>query len=411
MRPIPILTAILVTLFLYYIVVERDTLLAFAAATPDAPEESAAPSGAEDQDKPDLLRVVALKSEATAIASAVVLRGQTEADRQVDVRAETSAQVISEPLSRGSTVEAGDVLCRLDPGTREAALAEAKARLLEARARRPESEARLDEAQSRLDEAMINFNAATKLAEGGFASETRVASAQAAVRSAQAGVAAAQSGLQSTQAGIESAEAAVASASREIERLTITAPFGGLLETDSAERGSLLQPGSLCATVIRLDPIRVVGFVPETEVGRITLGAVAGARLTTGQEITGTVGFLSRSADPQTRTFRVELHVPNPNLEIRDGQTAEIVISAEGTKAHLVPQSALTLNDDGVLGVRTVDEDGLVDFVAVDIIRDTKDGIWLSGLPETANIIIVGQEFVVRGVTVEPVFDQEEPTR
>ncbi len=411
MRPIPILTAILVTLFLYYVVVERDTLLAFAAATPDEKSESTAPSGSDDQDTPDLLRVVALKSEATTIASAVVLRGQTEADRQVDVRAETSAQVMSEPLSRGSTVEAGDVLCRLDPGTREAALAEARARLLEARARKPETEARLDEAKSKLDEAMINFNAATKLAEGGFASETRVASAQAAVRSAQAGVAAAQSGLQSTQAGIESAEAAVASASREIERLTITAPFGGLLETDSAERGSLLQPGSLCATVIRLDPIRVVGFVPETEVGRVKLGAAAGARLTTGQEITGTVGFLSRSADPQTRTFRVELHVPNPDLEIRDGQTAELVIAAEGTKAHLVPQSALTLNDDGTLGVRTVGDDGLVDFVAVDIIRDTKDGIWLSGLPDTANIITVGQEFVVRGVRVEPVFGQGEPTQ
>ncbi|MCW9041947.1 MAG: efflux RND transporter periplasmic adaptor subunit [Pseudopelagicola sp.] len=408
MRPIPILTAILVTLFLYYVVVERETLLAFAAATPD--EQSATPD-IDQETAASLLRVVALKSEATSIASAVVLRGQTEADRQVDVRAQTSAQVISDPLSRGSVVDAGDVLCRLDPGTREAVLAEAKARLLEARAKKPETEARLEEALARLDEAMINFNAATKLAEGGFASETRVASAQAAVRSAQAGVAAAQSGLQSTQAGIESAEASVAAASREIENLTITAPFGGLLESDTAELGSLLQPGSLCATVIRLDPIRVVGFVPETEVGRIELGAPGGARLTTGQEVSGTVSFLSRSADPETRTFRVEIHVPNPDLTIRDGQTAEIVIGAAGTKAHLVPQSALTLNDDGRLGVRTVDENGIVDFFAVELVRDTKEGVWLAGLPETVNVITIGQEFVVRGVKVEPVFDQEEPAQ
>ncbi|WP_243611993.1 efflux RND transporter periplasmic adaptor subunit [Shimia aestuarii] len=411
MRPIPILTAILVTLFLFYVVVERDTLLALAAASPDEQSDNSAPTPAKDAEKPARLRVVALASEAKTISSAVILRGQTEADRQVDVRAETSAQVISEPLARGSTVAAGDVLCRLDPGTREATLAEAKARLLEARARKPETEARLDEAKSKLDEAMINFNAASKLAEDGFASEARVASTQAAVRSAQAGVAAAQSGLQSTQAGVESAEAAVASASREIKRLTITAPFDGLLESDTAELGSLLQPGSLCATVIRLDPIRVVGFVPETEVGRVMLGAPAGARLTTGQEITGTVSFLSRSADPATRTFRVEINVPNPDLEIRDGQTAEIVIGAEGTKAHLVPQSALTLNDDGTLGVRTVDADGIVGFSEVDILRDTTEGLWLSGLPETANIITIGQEFVVRGVKVEPVFDQEEPAQ
>ncbi len=411
MRPIPILTAILVTLFLYYVVVERDTLLALAAANPDAQSESSESPLAEDEDDSTLLRVVALKSEAKTISSAVVLRGQTEAARQVDVRAETSAQVISEPLARGSAVEAGDVLCRLDPGTREASLAEAKARLLEARARKPEAEARLDEAESWLDEAMINFNAATKLAEDGFASETRVASTQAAVRSAEAAVAAAQSGLQSTEAGVESAEAAVASASREIERLTITAPFGGLLESDTAELGSLLQPGSLCATVIQLDPIRVVGFVPETEVGRVELGAPAAARLTTGQEVTGTVAFLSRSADPQTRTFRVEINVPNPDLEIRDGQTAEIVIGAEGAKAHLVPQSALTLNDDGTLGVRTVDEDGIVGFSEIEILRDTTEGVWLSGLPEKANIITIGQEYVVQGVKVAPVFDQEEPAQ
>ena len=374
MRPISVLTAILVTLFLYYIVVERDTLLALAAATPSEHSDVSAPQGAaqatdSEDDTANLLRVVALHSKARTIASAVILRGQTEADRQVDVRAETSARVISEPLSRGSTVKAGDVLCRLDPGTRQATL---------------------DEAKARLNEASININAATKLAKGGFASEARVASAQA---------------------GIQSAEAAVALASREIERLTITAPFDGLLESDTAELGSLMQPGALCATVIRLDPIRVVGFVPETEIGRIDLGAPAGARLTTGQEVSGTVSFLSRSADPETRTFRVEIHVPNPDLNIRDGQTAEIVIGAEGTKAHLVPQSALTLNDDGTLGVRTVDNAGIVDFAAVEIMRDTKDGVWLSGLPEAADIITVGQDFVVRGVRVAPVFDQEEPAQ
>ena len=374
MRPISVLTAILVTLFLYYIVVERDTLLALAAATPSEQSDTAEAQGAaqatdSEDDTANLLRVVALHSKARTIASAVILRGQTEADRQVDVRAETSARVISEPLSRGSTVKAGDVLCRLDPGTRQATL---------------------DEAKARLNEASININAATKLAKGGFASEARVASAQA---------------------GIQSAEAAVALATREIERLTITAPFDGLLESDTAELGSLMQPGALCATVIRLDPIRVVGFVPETEIGRIDLGAPAGARLTTGQEVSGTVSFLSRSADPETRTFRVEIHVPNPDLNIRDGQTAEIVIGAEGTKAHLVPQSALTLNDDGTLGVRTVDNAGIVDFAAVEIMRDTKDGVWLSGLPEAADIITVGQDFVVRGVRVAPVFDQEEPAQ
>lgn len=413
MRIVPMLTAVAVVAFLFFIVVERDALLAFAGAGPkdEATETTGSESVEEvsaDADEAPLVRVVAIRSKAAVVDSAVVLRGQTEADRQVEVRAETSAQVISQPLRRGTHVEEGDVLCQLDPGTREATLAEALARLSEAKARVPESQARLNEAEARLIEAKINFNAATKLIEGGFASETRVASSEASVRAAEAGVQSAKSGLESTQAGIQSAEAAVAAAEREIERLTIEAPFAGLLESDTAELGSLMQPGALCGTVIRLNPIKLVGFVPETAVARIKPGALAGARLTTGQEVTGLVTFLSRSADETTRTFRVEIDVPNDDLAIRDGQTAEILIASDGADAHLIPQSALTLNDDGTLGVRLADENNTVRFSAVTILRDTIKGIWVTGLPQEANVIIVGQEFVVDGVQVDPVFQEPE---
>lgn len=413
MRIVPMLTAVAVVAFLFFIVVERDALLAFAGAGPkdEATETTGSESVEEvsaDADEVPLVRVVAIRSKAAVVDSAVVLRGQTEADRQVEVRAETSAQVISQPLRRGTHVEEGDVLCQLDPGTREATLAEALARLSEAKARVPESQARLNEAEARLIEAKINFNAATKLIEGGFASETRVASSEASVRAAEAGVQSAKSGLESTQAGIQSAEAAVAAAEREIERLTIEAPFAGLLESDTAELGSLMQPGALCGTVIRLNPIKLVGFVPETAVARIKPGALAGARLTTGQEVTGLVTFLSRSADETTRTFRVEIDVPNDDLAIRDGQTAEILIASDGADAHLIPQSALTLNDDGTLGVRLADENNTVRFSAVTILRDTIKGIWVTGLPQEANVIIVGQEFVVDGVQVDPVFQEPE---
>ena len=231
---------------------------------------------------------------------------------------DTSATVISEPLRKGAFVEKGDLLCKLDPGTREAALAEARARLSEAKTRVPEAEARLIEAEARLDEAEINNNAATKLQKGGYASETRLVATEAQVRAAEAGVASAKSGLESTNAGIESAAAAVAAAKREIDRLTIFAPFRGLLESDAAEIGSLMQPGSLCATIIQLDPIKLVGYVPETQVSRVSVGAMAGAELSNGDRVQGQVIFLSRSADPTTRTFEVEIEVPNPDLTKED---------------------------------------------------------------------------------------------
>lgn len=411
MKLIPVLTAIVVTAFLYFFVFERDTLLSLAQSSDSETQSDTAedtPANEDDaaQDTDSGIRVIAMRSSASKIDSAVILRGQTEAARQVEVRAQTSGQVISEPLRKGAYVTAGQLLCQLDPGTRAASLAEANARLSEAKARVPEAQARLDEATARLDEAKINDNAADKLSQGGFASETRVASAQAGVRAAEASVQSAKSGLQSTQAGIESAAAAVASVEKDIERLTITAPFEGLLETDTAELGSLLQPGTTCATVIQLDPIKIVGFVPETEVDRVEIGALSGARLSGGREVQGRVSFLSRSADVTTRTFRVELQVPNADLSIRDGQTAEILIAAEGAQAHLLPQSALTLNDDGDLGVRLVSDDSTAQFAQLKVLRDTADGIWVSGLPETANVITLGQEYVTDGVPVLPEYTE-----
>ncbi|MEX0368074.1 MAG: efflux RND transporter periplasmic adaptor subunit, partial [Ruegeria sp.] len=343
---------------------------------------------------------------AREIDSAVVLRGQTKAVRQVEVRAETTSTVISEPKRKGVFVEAGDLLCELDAGTRHAALAEARARKIEAESRIPEAEARLDEARARLAEAEINNTAARKLSETGYASETRRISTEAAMRAAEAGIKSAEAGLETTRAGIEAATAAVAAAEREIDRLTIEAPFQGLLESDTAELGSLMQPGGLCATVIQLDPIKLVGFVPETEVNRITVGAMAGAELVTGLQVQGRVTFLSRSADETTRTFEVEITVPNPELLIRDGQTATIQISAEGAKAHLLPQSALTLNNEGQLGVRIVGANNVVDFLPVQLLRDSADGVWIGGLPETADVIVVGQEFVTEGVAVAPTYQE-----
>ncbi len=415
MRIIPPLTALVVTASLYALVMERDSLLAFARGEDSTEVDStdtATPEGqtqvADAGDGAVHVAVVALHSTARAIDNAVVLRGQTRALREVDVRAETTSTVISDPLRKGASVKAGDILCELDAGTRPASLHEAQARLIEARAKVPEAEARLEEAHAVLDEAQINLTAAQKLSEGGYASETRLASAKAAERTAQAAIASAKGGLESTRAGIESAVAAVAAAEKEIDRLVLHAPFDGILESDTAEIGSLLQPGSLCATVIQLDTIKLVGYVPEASINRLSLGARAGARLTTGQQVTGQVTFISRSADENTRTFEVEITVPNPDLAIRDGQTAEIMIASEGTKAHQVPQSALTLNNEGQLGVRVVREDRTAGFLPVTLLRDEAAGVWIDGLPDQADVIIVGQDFVTEGVALDPTYQEQK---
>ena len=405
MRIFPILAAIAVSAFMYMAIFERQTLLntlglTSAATVPS--EDIASLSHVADQ---SLVKVVVQRSQAKQLDSAIVVRGQTAAARQVAVQAETSAIVISPPLRKGARVAEGETLCELDLGTRDAQQKEAVARHAEAESRVPEAEARVEEAQARLDETLIKLNAAEKLGEGGFSSQTTLASAEAAVAAARANLSSARAGLSAAKSGIQSADAAVAIAEAEIDRLTLKAPFSALLESDTAELGSLLQKGSICAQVIQLDLIKLVGFVPETEVDHVSLGAPARARLAAGdRQLQGNVSFISRASDPSTRTFRIEIDVENSDLSIRDGQTAEIIIASEGVNAHLLPQSSLTLNDEGALGVRLINDADIVDFAPVELIRDTTEGVWVKGLPEEANVIVLGQEYVTAGVTVVPTY-------
>lgn len=396
MRLFPILTALLVVAGLFMLVFQRDTLdeVAGVADTSDIAAETEA--GADNQTG---LSVVVLKSTAREIETPIVIRGRTEATRRVELRAETSGQVVSDKLAKGSTVAKGDVMCRLDPGTRDASLAEAKARLAEAKARAPEAEARVIEAQARLDEATINLTAAEKLSEGGFASDTRVANARAGVETARAGVISARSGAASSDAAIQSASAAVAGAEREIERLEIRAPFAGELETDTADIGTLLQPGALCVTLVQYDPVRVVGFVSELLVDQLSTELIANVRLASGRTLQGSVTFVADTADPATRTFRVDVEMlpTQGGIPVRAGQTAEIVVTGQGTVAHLLPQSALTLNDDGSLGVRVALEDNTAGFMPVTVVRDSLQGVWVTGLGDAADVIIIGHHYVTDG--------------
>jgi len=418
MRVFPIITAILVIAGLFMLVFQRETLET-AAGVEASSEQSAsigdgdfadAASTSGDNKMSNAVSVVAVHSVAQPIDTPVVLRGRTEANRRVELRAETSGQVISSKLAKGTIVATGDVLCRLDPGTREASLAEAHARLAEATARAPEADARVLEAKARLDEALINVRAAEKLSQGGFASDTRVANAKASAEAARAGFVAAQSGAASSGATIQSAEAAVAAATREIERLKIRAPFPGTLETDSADIGTLLQPGAACATLVQYDPVKIVGSVSELLVDQLQVGLAAGVKLASGRELVGQVTFVADTADSVTRTFRIEVEVMQAEGApgVRAGQTAEVIITGNGTEAHLLPQSTLTLNDDGELGVRVVNEDNTAGFISVRMIRDSIDGVWVDGLGPAADVIVVGHNYVNDGVRLDVTYQETD---
>ena len=180
----------------------------------------------------------------------------------------------------------------------------------------------------------------------------------------------------------------------------VKAPFDGYLETFSVKEGDYLNTGAVCATIIDPDPMRLIGEVSEKEINFVKVGAKAEAELISGKKVEGVVSFVSTSANKGTRTFRVEIDVKNSDRSIRDGVSAQIAIKGDTILAHKISPSILMLGEAGELGIRTVNEDDQVEFKKIDILEDSMEGIWITGLPRNTRIITVGQEYVFQGQTV-----------
>jgi multidrug efflux system membrane fusion protein len=309
----------------------------------------------------DPMKVRVAKFGAILRTQTVKVIGRTEASRKVDLRAETKGQVAELYAQRGERVEEHNPIANLRPDDRPAKLSEARATL---------------------SQRQIEYSASAKLTQRGFRSETEKAGAQAR---------------------LDAARAAVELVQIDIARSTFRAPFNGIIAAGHLEKGDYVKIGDVAATIVDLDPILIVGNISERYVNKIAEGMRGTIKLIDGTEHTGSVRYVSSLADPATRTYRIELTVPNLDLAIRGGLTAEIIIPVSATMAHLVTPSALTLNDNGVVGVKTVEPDNTVKFRTVEIIANNIDGVWLGGLPNKIQLITVGQEFVIDGEIVTPV--------
>ena len=296
---------------------------------------------------------------------AITVRGRSEASRRVDVRAETDGRIVEVGASRGDSVEKGGVLARLAVEERRAKLAEYEARLRQRR---------------------IHLEATEALAGKGLSSREALATARA---------------------DVDAAKAAVQQVEIEIARTRLRAPFDGVLLEGHAELGDYLKQGDRFGRIIDLDPILFVGSVTERSVAWLRPGLPAVARSLSGREIRGTLRYVAPSADPAARTYRIEVEAANPGHRIREGITADIAVEVRTTMAHFVTPALLSLDDDGAIGLKTVDARNRVRFRPVRIIEDTPRGVWLGGLPAEIRVITVGQDFVSAGQEVAPVGPDE----
>ncbi len=307
--------------------------------------------------------VVIEKMSAVLHESYMELYGRTEADREVSVKAETAGLVVKAPVREGTYVKRGTLICAQDIDARQALL---------------------DQAKATLRSRQLEYEAAERLVAKGFRSSTQAAGALAAY---------------------DGAKAQVKQAEIELANVNMRAPFSGIFEKQIAEIGDYLAPGQPCGLLVDLDPLVVTGEVTEKQVGLLSIGKSATIQLATGESLSGKIRFIETRANPATRTFKIEVAVPNKDGKLRSGVTATIKLSAGRTMAHLIPASVLTLDDQGSLGVRYLDYDRKVRFSRVTTIDETSAGIWVTGLPEYTDLIVQGQDYVSEGVEVTTQFD------
>lgn len=179
----------------------------------------------------------------------------------------------------------------------------------------------------------------------------------------------------------------------ELNRTEVKAPFSGYLEM-IVKPGNFLERGQVCATIIQLNPITFVAEVPESDINKVEEGQEVVLNLITGESIIGNLSFVSKSASNLTRTFKVEAEIKNEKGVIRDGITSEMIIRTSKIYAHKISPSVLMLNDKGILGIKVIENGDRVKFLPIDILEDSEDGIWITGVPNKIQLIIQGQGFV-----------------
>jgi membrane fusion protein, multidrug efflux system len=196
------------------------------------------------------------------------------------------------------------------------------------------------------------------------------------------------------------ADAALQQAQSAEDRLLLKAPFDGIVDSVAVELGEWVQTGAPIATILALDPIVVKAEVSERDVAFVSIGSQALVRLVNGTEMEGTIRHVAKQASVGTRTFGVEVALPNADRKIGAGMTAEVRLFAAGQPAITVPRSVITISDEGQIGLRVVGPDSVTQFVPVTLLDDTAGGMIVTGVPKGVRIIVAGQDLVRNGEQV-----------
>lgn len=325
---------------------------------------------AETPKETPIERSLVPKVQATVLSESEVrrtlqLNGVTQPARTVSVTSEETGRVIEILKSKGERVAANEVIARLDP---------------------QDLEARLRQARAYQEQTRLEYEGAQRLRTEGLQNR-----AQAAASLTQ----------------YEQARAELASLERSLANTSIRAPFAGVMDSSAIEIGTYVRPGDAIAKLYDFSELKIIGNVPEADVGPLRLGQEATVSLLTGETMTGIIDYIGAVANPATRTFEVEIVVEQSPKQVA-GATATATIMLDQVPAHYISPALLNINDAGKLGVKTLTDKNTVRFSELNIIRSDTGGVWVSGIPDQARLIVVGQGFVNIGEQVDPIMVERE---
>ncbi|MBU0807617.1 MAG: efflux RND transporter periplasmic adaptor subunit [Gammaproteobacteria bacterium] len=343
----PWLIAIAVSVVLVLWLLSGALLKTQETASADAPVQA-----------PGLAKVEVQWLEASPMQREHVVQGQVEAWRRVELRSQISGTVIRLDQDKGSPVKQGQVLLSLSTDNRPAQLAKG-----EADVRQREADAK---AAARLRERnMISTNELIRL----------------------------QSELAKARAELDLARI-------QLSHTQIKAPFAGMYEQRMVELGDFVQPGQSLLTLVDISLLKVSAQIAQQEVTQLTLGQPVKIELLDGRELQGELHFIAAAADPDSRSFRIEVKVDNAQALRLAGASATLHIQTGESLAQRISPALLSLDKAGRHGVKWVNEQQQVVFTPVQLISVDNQGAWVSGLPNKVALITLGQGFVEPGQQV-----------
>jgi RND family efflux transporter MFP subunit len=322
------------------------------------------------------------------------LPGENAAWYESTIYARVSGYVSKWYVDIGDQVKAGQLLATIDTPELDAELAAARAKL------------QVAQAQVKGKQADATFAASTyerwRDSPKGVVSDQEREDKKAGDVSATAQLEAARA-----QVNLDQADVDRLSAFEQFKR--VTAPYAGTIIERRVDIGNLVTAGSSSSTtslyrMAQDDPIRVFVEVPQSAAPDLMKIGVP-AKISTddaasGQPITGAITRTSDAVNPQARTFRVEVDIPNADRRLVPGLYVQVAFQLENGSASQVPAAALVFQAGGPK-VAVVDSDGTVHFRAVTIARDDGDRVELSsGVSDNDRLVLNISNQIVDGEKV-----------